>query len=293
MEKKVQQRVCTDFCFRLRKTGAETYEMLQAAFGESCLSQSKTFEWYSHFKSGRRSFEDDPHPGRPSTSHTKETVARVREIIHADRCLIIREVAEEVRIAFGMCQKILTEDLQMRRVTAKFVPRLLMAEQNDRVSTCTDLRDRAQNDPNFMSSVITGDECWVYRYDPETKQMSSQWSTSSSPRPKKARHVKSNIKTMLIAFFDIDRLVHHEFIPTGQTVNKEFHKTVCNASVTMYADIALRSGAPPTGSCTMTTSLPTGLSPQMNFWQNTTFHRSHNLPTHLTLLHVTSSCSHN
>jgi len=46
MEKKVQQRVCIDFCFCLWKTDAETYEMLQAAFGESCLSQSKTFEWF-------------------------------------------------------------------------------------------------------------------------------------------------------------------------------------------------------------------------------------------------------
>ena len=55
--------------------------------------------------------------------------------------------------------------------------------------------------------------------------MSSQWSTSSSPRPKKARQVKSNIKTMLIAFFDIDGLVHHEFVPTGQSVNKKFYKT--------------------------------------------------------------------
>jgi len=113
----------------------------------------------------------------------------------------------------------------MRRVTAKFVPRLLTAEQkDDRVSICTYLCDRAQNDPNFMSSVITGDECWVYRYDPETKQMSSQWSTS--PRPKKAWQVKSNIMTTLIAFFDTDGLVHHEFVPTGQTVNKEFYKTV-------------------------------------------------------------------
>ena len=122
MEEEVQQRVCIDFCFRLGKTGAETYEMLQAAFGESCLSRSKTFEWYSRFKSGCRSFEDDPRPGRPSTSHTEETVARVREIIHADRCLTIREVAEEVGIAFGMCQKILTEDLRMRCATVKFVP---------------------------------------------------------------------------------------------------------------------------------------------------------------------------
>ena len=60
MEENVQQSVCIDFCFRPRKTGAETYEMLQAAFGESCQSRSKTFEWYSRFKSGRRSIEDNP-----------------------------------------------------------------------------------------------------------------------------------------------------------------------------------------------------------------------------------------
>ena len=141
-EEKVQQRECSEFCFRLGKTGAETYEMLQAAFGESCLSRTKAFEWYSRFKSGRRSFEHAPRPGRHSTSHTEETVARVQEIIRADRCLTIREVAEEVKIAFGTCQKILTEDLRMRLVTAKFVPRPLTAEQNDdRVSVCTDLRD--------------------------------------------------------------------------------------------------------------------------------------------------------
>ena len=87
MEEKVQQRVRISFCFRVGKSGAETYEMLQAAFGESCLSQSKIFEWYSLFKSGRRSFEDDPRPGRPSTSHTEETVAHMREIIRADRRL--------------------------------------------------------------------------------------------------------------------------------------------------------------------------------------------------------------
>jgi transposase len=31
---------------------------------------------------------------------------------------------------------------------------------------------------------------------------------------------------MLIVFFDIDGLVHHEFVPTGHTTNKEFYKTV-------------------------------------------------------------------
>ena len=159
MEGKVQQRVCIDFSFRLGKTGAEMYQMLQAAFKESWLSRLKTFEWYSHFKSGRRYFDDNPRPGKPSTSH-EETMAHVREIIRADRHLTIREVAEEVRIAFGTCQKILTEDLQMRRVTAKFLPRLLTAKQKDnRVLICTDLHEWVQNNSNFMSSAITGDKC--------------------------------------------------------------------------------------------------------------------------------------
>jgi len=66
-----------------------------------------------------------------------------------------------------------------------------------------------------MSFVITGDESWVYG-----------WKTASSPRPKKVWQVKSYVKTMLIAFFDFDGLVHHQYIPRGQTVNKEFYKTV-------------------------------------------------------------------
>jgi len=118
MKEKVQQRVCIDLCFRLGKTGAETYEIQQAALGESCLSRSKTFEWYFDFKRGRRSFEVDLRPGRLSTSHTDATVARVREIVRADRRPTIRADAEEVRIAFSKYQKILTEDLRMRRVTA-------------------------------------------------------------------------------------------------------------------------------------------------------------------------------
>ena len=98
MRKCSSECVCIDFCFRLGKSDTETCEMPQAAFGESCLSRLKTIEWYSRFKSGRRSFEDDPRPGRPSTSHIEGTVACVREIIRTDRRLPIREVAEKVTV---------------------------------------------------------------------------------------------------------------------------------------------------------------------------------------------------
>jgi hypothetical protein len=75
------------------------------------------------------------------------------------------------------------------------------------------------DDPSFMSRVITGDKSWVYGYDPETKQQSSRWKSPGSPGPKKARQNCSATKSMLIVFFNIQGIVHHEFVPEGQTVN--------------------------------------------------------------------------
>ena len=48
----------------------------------------------------------------------------------------------------------------------------------------------------------------------------------SSPRPKKSRMQRSQVKVMLITFFDHQGLVHHEFVPQGQTVNQHFYKEV-------------------------------------------------------------------
>jgi histone-lysine N-methyltransferase SETMAR len=115
----------------------------------------------------------------------------------------------------------------MRRVSAKLVPQLLTEDQTEhRATACRELLQRAENDTTFLPSIVIGDESWVYVYDPETKQMSSQWKTPSSPRPKKARQVRSSVKTMLIAFFDAEGLVHHEFLPQRETMNQTVYIAV-------------------------------------------------------------------
>ena len=62
--------------------------------------------------------------------------------------------------------------------------------------------------------------------DVETKSQSSQWRNSGSPRPEKTRQVRSNVKVMLSVFIDFSGIVHHEFLPRGQTINKEFYLQV-------------------------------------------------------------------
>jgi hypothetical protein len=60
-------------------------------------------------------------------------------------------------------------------------------------------------------------------YDVEMKMQSSQWVGKSSPRPKKAGRVRSNVKVMLKFFLDIEVVVHYKFLRQGQTLNRWYY----------------------------------------------------------------------
>jgi histone-lysine N-methyltransferase SETMAR len=100
------------------------------------------------------STEDLPRPGRPSSSRNEENIEKVRQAINEDRRKTIEQVSEETNVSWSSWQRILTEDLRMRRVSAKFVPRLLTEEQKDnRVNVCRDFKEELRNDPNIFIST--------------------------------------------------------------------------------------------------------------------------------------------
>jgi len=82
--------------------------------------------------------------GRPRRCTTPETVARIQELIHQDRRQTIR-IAGEMGIVYGTCQRVLMEELGMHRVTAKFVPRILTADQKQQCVVCTEVCQLASN----------------------------------------------------------------------------------------------------------------------------------------------------
>jgi hypothetical protein len=124
----------------------------------------------------------------------------------------VREIAEECNISIGSSHDILATNAEMYRVVSRFVPRLPTQDQTDsRVAICQEILDRNSEEENVLKRIITGEETCVYGYDVETKIKSTQWVGKNSPRPKKARQVKSKLKATLTGFF-----LHHGFLRKGE-----------------------------------------------------------------------------
>jgi hypothetical protein len=150
-----EQRVCIRFCANLGKSATETLELIQQGFGDQSLSRADVFQWHARFKTGRTSVDDDERTGRSTNCTTPEPVTRIEELIRQVRRRIIRDIAEEVEVGYGTCQRVLTEGFGMHRVAAKFVPRILTADQKQqRVNICTELRQLTSNNETFLSSTL-------------------------------------------------------------------------------------------------------------------------------------------
>ncbi|UYV77800.1 hypothetical protein LAZ67_15002352 [Cordylochernes scorpioides] len=86
--------------------------------------------------------------------------------------------------------------------------------------------EMVEENPNWKEKVITGDETWVYGYEPETKRQSMEWKGKDEPRTKKSRLCKSKNKVLLVTFFDIKGIMHCEYLEEGQTINKESYLNI-------------------------------------------------------------------
>ncbi|GFU22380.1 histone-lysine N-methyltransferase SETMAR [Nephila pilipes] len=136
-------------------------------------------------------------------------------------------IAESLNMSVGSVFTIMTEDLKKKKLCARFMPHTLTTEQKEhRIASSEDLIAAADEDPNFLKTIVTGDESWCLEYDPETKRQSSEWTSPGKGRPMKVRASKSKTKTMLLVFFDSRGIIHHEFLRQGSTVIGAFYKDV-------------------------------------------------------------------
>jgi len=200
----------------------DIHRQLTEVYGEKCISVQHVRKWCREFSEGRTEVHDEQRSGRPSVSD--DVVDKVERILLEDRRITINELSFRIPdIASTTIHKIVTEKLGYSKVCARWVPRMLTESHKEKRVECAQqfLQQCRRNKEEFLDSIVTGDETWVFHFTPENKQQSREWRHSTSPKPKKFKQTKSAGKVMATVFWDRKGVLLIDFMPPGTTINSD------------------------------------------------------------------------
>ncbi|XP_011165249.1 histone-lysine N-methyltransferase SETMAR-like [Solenopsis invicta] len=145
-----------------------------------------------------------------------------------DRRVKVREIASAVGISNERVHNILHQHLDISKLSARCVPRLLTLDQKrNRVKCCKDgLQLFRKNTQNFKRRFVTVDETWIHYYTPETKEQSKQWGTKEESAPKKAKIVPSAGKIMATVFWDSQGIILIDYLEKSKTITGAYYSSL-------------------------------------------------------------------
>lgn len=221
---KVEMRSVIKYLYLKGKSPSDIHQEMKLTYKDESPSYFVVKFWVRRFKCGDLSVTDDIRKGRDTSVITERNVARVKELVLSDRRITIRHIAKETSLSLGSVWTVLHEHLNLSKVSARWVPRLLTAEMKaERARCCKLLLDLERKNDNFFDRLVTVDETWLYQYDPESKSQSFQWKSPSEPTPKKAKMSRSAVKVMLTVFWDNSGIILYDYLQKGQTMNGEYY----------------------------------------------------------------------
>jgi [histone H3]-lysine36 N-dimethyltransferase SETMAR len=223
-----QQRSIIFFLWKEGTKAADISRRLGVVFGDIALKETAVKKWVTRFKDGQETVEDDPRPGRPCTAVTRQSIEAVEKAVMADRRVTVREISNDVGISIGSAHEILSNELGMSKLSARWVPKALGAPQKqDRVDICRELLGiKEQYGEGFWRRIITTDESWLPFFNPETKEQSKQWRRPEEGAPVKFRSEWSTSKVMITVFWDCEGIIHIDYLPKGATINALYYSNL-------------------------------------------------------------------
>ena len=143
----------SSFFFLQGKVLKEIHAILRETLGEKAPSYATVKNWVTQFK---RDFStcDAPQPQRPKTMTTPEIIDQIHELILEDPSA--KSIAEQLGISSEGVGSIIHEDLDMRKLSAKWVPKCLNADQKrQRGQSSEQLLEFFGHDQNdFLSRLV-------------------------------------------------------------------------------------------------------------------------------------------
>ena len=199
-----EQRVYCKIRAQLGFPPTEIHADLQKVYGNGALKYATVCKWVRCFNDGRESIENDPRLGRPVSVLTEKKVATVKTLIEGDACYTVQEIEELSGIHLSSVLKILRERLGLRKICARWVSHLLTDEQKQSwVRLASQIIEKYDKcDPRRLEEIVTGDETWIYHFQPDSMAINEVWVSSEGDRPVIGRRCKTSNRMLYAIFFD-------------------------------------------------------------------------------------------
>ena len=172
------------------------------------------------------SIENDPRVGRLVSVFMEKNVATVKTLIEEDACYAVQEIKELSGICLSSVLKILRERLGLRKICMRWVPHLLTDEQKQsRVRLASQVKEKYDKcDQRRLEEIVTGDETWIYHFQPDSKAKNKVWVSSEGDRPVIARRCKTSNHMLHAIFFDSKGPVLQIPVSKGSSVTGKFYR---------------------------------------------------------------------
>ena len=185
-------------------------------------------KWVAEFQNPESAFEDAPRMGRLSTITADENTEAVERMVMRDRQISIRRLGEELAILKTIIHEIMDNQLAMKKVCTRWVPKLLTPIQRaNRVDCCQELLQRGKVNPvKFFDCIVTGDEFWIHYYDPLSQLEAKIWMRSDEQTSTRLYQETSAGKIMVIIFWNKVGVLLTEYLPRRTTINGSYYASI-------------------------------------------------------------------
>ena len=112
-------------------------QQLHEACGDSAIKERTVRKWAARFKEGISSTSDFPRSGRPSTVVNEENSSEIEHLLETDRRWTCEELSQELSISPQSVQTILTQNLGMRKICARWVPHAVSRTEKQQSENCS------------------------------------------------------------------------------------------------------------------------------------------------------------
>ena len=204
----------------------EIHADLQKVYGNGALKYATVCKWVRHFNDGRESIENDRRVGRPVSVLTEKNIATVKTLIEEDAPYTVQEIEELSGIHSSSVLKILRERLGLCKNCARWLRHLLTDQQKQsRVRLASQVIEKYDKcDPRRLKEVVTGDETWIYHFQPDSKAKNKVWVSSEGDIPVTVPRCKTSNRMLYATFFDSKGPVLHIPVPKGSSVTGKFYR---------------------------------------------------------------------